>query len=217
MKIGNPFIRKFSNGGTIWDPGETIEQGGTWQGPANFGQLTGAFTAGENCDPTTGIGCTLDPSFLSSEFDVVNPEDYTQFFLQYDPSKQEQLGQTYSKALDVAGATARGSAGTIYDQTRKAMTKGPGFGGIGNTLETALGQTFATQEQAGERAQQQYHAGVYDEMQDYTQNFYQQVANLGDMGADFCPEGQWVDPTYNDDGTIQAAGYCTPSSNDIVA
>ena len=175
MKLGRPIIRSFQNGGTAnpWSPGSEYFD------PAMFTELQGYAQ-----DPAALA------SYLESEFGLQNASDYTEFFMEYDPTKQQQLQTSYGEAMDVAGQTARNTAGAAFDEARKAASMGGGFGGVGRSLDTALGRTFSEQEQAQERAQQSYYGGVYDEQQAYVDDFLRMVGQLGDMGAQFCQGGE---------------------------
>ena len=178
MKLGRPIIRSFQNGGPTnpWSPGPE------YLDPAMFTTLSEIAA-----DPSEGGALE---TYLSEEFGLQDPGAYTEFFMQYDPTKQQMLSSTYDEAMNVAGQTARHTAGTAYDEARKAASKGGGFGGVGRNLETALGRTFSEQKQAQTRARQSYHGGVYDEQQAYVDDFLRMVGQLGDMGAHFCQGGE---------------------------
>ena len=97
MKLGRPIIRSFQNGGSAnpWSPGSEYFD------PAMFTTLSEYAS-----DPDA-----LE-TYLESEFGLQNASDYTEFFMEYDPTKQQQLQTSYGEAMDVAGQTARHTAGT---------------------------------------------------------------------------------------------------------
>ena len=167
MILGKPLLRKFENGG--------------YTAPSMFGTLTGFEDDDAMAD------------YLGNTFGLINPGAYTEYFMDYDPTKENYLKTTYNTALGQADTTARNTAGTTYEEARKMASKGDGFGSVGRNLTTALGRTFNERDQSRTRAQQSLYSGIYDTQQGYVDDWMQMVSSLNNMGGEFCTAGQHWD------------------------
>jgi len=191
MKVGEPYIRKFSNGGpAIYSPG------GDYANPVNFelyNQLSGL-------DPEQfAEQMRLNFGMITERDDEGNLLDYSQQFQQYDDTAQHALKDTYTSALGKGETKARN---TLEEAFRLSRGAPQGFGG-GSPLQEAFDRSFTARKEGRDLAQQQYHGGVFDLQSDFGGAFEDQMANLSAIGVQFKPPTSGTD-ILCEDGTYAA-------------
>ena len=195
MKLGNPLIeaRKFEHGGYAG-------LGDDFMTPDNFD----IFQDWLDMDDDTLA------DMLQYTFGLQNPGDYTDMFADYDPSKQNMLFDAMKQGISEASSKVGKGVGTAKREADKLFGKyGPdvGFGGVGKTLMEAMGNLFKERDVSRSESQQTFESGAFQEMQDWTEAFEQQVEDLSSAyGAQFCQEGKIWDPNAGDGGDCVEAG-----------